>query len=635
MAVEEISGAQGRYHDGKVVLPSKTKNPAESLVCSSCRLAIFSPDTFQRALSSRNLLGGHSYTANWDQVQISAEHNCHWCTLLLSANQDGKLRGESEVSVSFRLDTSESTTPRGVLILRLVLDGSPHSSYYVYTEFHDPAAAHVIARAPIHQVHPASARPLAVNCVSNCIANHPRCFGPQNSSVLPTRIIDCFDPGRPKLRLGNGENQLYVALSYVWGEAQPHCTTTERLEAYISGIDPSLLPQTIKDAIVWTHALGLRYLWVDSLCILQDSKDDKVREIARIRTIFQHSYTTLIAASAHQDRTSNRSQDVEFPFFCPDGQVGRMWLSPVWRQYDGSMEPVNQRAWCLEERLFSPRSLVFASHTLQFHCQTSIVNIGDSLPDVLLGADPELPLSQTESEILRWAWFDVVADYTRREVTKTGDKLLAFAAIAEAFHRCWSTDYLAGLWRATLVRDVLWCKDYENRLPRPDKRYRAPSWSWASVDGRVLPYLLDDRLNIARAEIKSCVILSCDVTLATATLPFGKVASGKLVIQTSMISAAWSPEEPQPKLKKLWPKESDHRPNPILIGDAYPDSVEDIHDIFAVPIIWNEREQYAAGLIITPLEGDKYRRVGCFHSPEEAPQGISWIVGETRVITIV
>jgi hypothetical protein len=119
---------------------------------------------------------------------------------------------------------------------------------------------------------------------------------------------------KPKLWATDGKEGKYIALSYVWGEPQAHSTTQDRLEMYQGGIELSALPQTIRDAIRVTHSLGYRFLWIDSLCILQDSDEDKRNEIGNMRSIYSDSSLVIIAASAKkvgdgflQTRTSNVS----------------------------------------------------------------------------------------------------------------------------------------------------------------------------------------------------------------------------------------------------------------------------------------------------------------------------------------
>ena len=533
------------------------------------------------------------------------------------------------------------------------------------TDSDDPAAAHLVARPRILQVNSPATRSKASDCITQCIRSHTRCPPPHNAT-LPLRVIDCSDPNKPKLRHGSGEKAPYVALSYVSGEDQPYRTTTDNLQSYVLGIDLTVLPQTIRDAIETTHYFGVRYLWVDALCILHDSDEDIARELSQILAIHRSAYFTIISASASkasqgflQDRPPTSPPDVSLPFRCPDGQVGTMSLSPAWRQYDGSAEPVHQDAWCLQQRLLSPRALVYASHTLQYQCQTATINVGNSvcgpmvghrLPDLLFRADVKpspaavAPLTQDHHKTLRWSWIETVGDYTHRAVANPADKLVAFASIAELFARAWETEYLAGLWRATLVQDLLWYKTFETRYTRPDA-YRAPSWSWAAVDGRVMAYSVDDRLDPDSEDTEACEVVSCEVAAATPLLPFGKVTSGTLTLHAVLLEVTWNPDSSMPDLylkpsdtasdstvTPVSPSTSEIATEPQHIGCAYPDATEDVQEVWAIPIQWNRAARYAAGIIVArcPDHEDAYRRVGFFHSPEDASGGLVWMLDEEK-----
>ena len=134
--------------------------------------------------------------------------------------------------------------------------------------------------------------------MEDCAKTHKDCPPIVLDSRLPTRVIDCLDPLHPRLFASGGKRGQYAALSYVWGEAQPHSTTNAKLDAYTSSIDISIIPRTIREAIEVTHKLGLRYLWVDSFCIIQDSREDKTRELVLLRRIFHDAYITIVAACA-------------------------------------------------------------------------------------------------------------------------------------------------------------------------------------------------------------------------------------------------------------------------------------------------------------------------------------------------
>ncbi|KAF9254596.1 HET-domain-containing protein [Marasmius fiardii PR-910] len=610
----------------------------------------FTSASFQVAWDAQTSYRDYSYSTTWNQIQTSAEWGCHWCKILLSSKPEASMQQDAvRLGVEFRISSgSNGETPRGLQNLRLVVNGMPHSVYYVYTQADDCAAAFVTARPRVLQLKQPSTHKMALTCITDCIRDHEHCHRPC-TTTLPTRVIDCSDPKNLRLHLGANVHAQYLALSYVWGESQPHRTTTKNLDMYLKRINHTLLPQTILDAIEITRALNVRYLWVDALCILQDSEPDKAREIAQMRAIYSNAYLTLTAASAQrvsegflQDRTAPSHTDVSLPFLCPDGKLGSMVLTPVWGQYDGSLESVNNRAWCLEERLLSPRVLIYASHTLQFQCQTSIVNVGNAvcgpmlgqrLPEIIFRSDELFkPLSPTEYMTLRWSWLEIVTDYTRRSVTKPKDKLVAFAAISELFGRSWRTQYLAGLWHHSLNQDVLWYKNFDTRFDRPEV-YRAPSWSWAAVDGAILAFSMDDRLNEKGTE--TCEIVNCEVATLIPILPFGAVTSGTLTLRASMSKASWDPEAPMPNLY-LQAEDSDLCGDAVHIGCAYPDAVEHVQKVWAVPVRWNKAERYVAGLIVARTSQDlRYRRVGYFHSLEDAPS-IAWIdEGEPQDIVIV
>ena len=120
-------------------------------------------------------------------------------------------------------------------------------------------------------------------------------------SCLPKRLIDVGFNGDLAIRLyipEKGERSKYIALSYCWGGPQSLTTTSETLKSRLQGISPTALPQSILDAIKVTRKLGFRFLWVDSLCILQDSAEDTLEEISAMGTIYQNSAVTIAAASA-------------------------------------------------------------------------------------------------------------------------------------------------------------------------------------------------------------------------------------------------------------------------------------------------------------------------------------------------
>lgn len=403
---------------------------------------------------------------------------------------------------------------------------------------------------------------------------HERCIriSPPADVCLPARLVDCTDTSNPRLVSTEGKFGKYLALSYVWGEPQPHQTTVRNIYIYAKRIDVSLLPQTTRDAIYVTHTLGFQYLWTDSLCIIQDSDEDKLHELARMHLVYRYAYLTIIAASAErvsdgflEDRSpATPEDDLTLPILCPPHsnthggniagvqQVGEMHTTSIVVGAGNTVDypdpdmwqPINARGWCLQEFYMSPRALIFTSVTLQFKCQGGRQNVGNSLhttkndfslPDALFYADPSvLEQGSVDWSMLHGRWCDIVHQYSRRTLGEASDKLVACGALAEVFHRLLSSDYLAGLWRDTLLHDLLWRRvpgdELGVDLVRP-AAYRAPSWSWAAVDGPVSMLHWDYGAD-ATAVAKT---VRCEVTLKDPELHFGELRGASLTLRAALI----------------------------------------------------------------------------------------------------
>lgn len=484
---------------------------------------------------------------------------------------------------------------------------------------------------------------LASKCLTECIINHT-CPKPLRKR-LPTRVIDCVDPENPKLVITAGLEGIYTALSYVWGEPQPHSTTTHNITTYLNGIPTRQLPQTIRDAIACTNRLDLRYLWIDSLCILQNSIEDKDREIPQMCNIYHDAYVTIIAAAAARVgegflRDRREPIDSALPFWCPDGRLGTISVQEEGRAPKGGVEPVDSRAWCYQERLLSPRALIYTTDTLQYRCQALQTKIGDTsfyfppgkndglrLPDMMLSSAPTTdPPSDMDLKVLRDAWWEVVAEYTKRHLTQSSDKLLAISGAAQLFQRYWKTQYIAGLWEHNLSGDLLW----RQRSPRGPTgkitvpgEYRAPSWSWAATDGAIIAGSKLEDENVL------WTIQRCEAISITKGQPFGRITGGILEVNAVLRSVVWDPTEmelyelDQPARIEATARRKGH------VGYVYLDDEEDrVHQVAtgkvrgtAVVVGTDSRKRpirRLVGLLVVQDEDEGargvFRRVGMFYA---------------------
>ncbi|KAI0369474.1 HET-domain-containing protein [Pilatotrama ljubarskyi] len=678
--------------DGRLPTGSFGRLERPSSICQSCWEGLFLAhlgllsERIRMTWKDKTVTGGYSYSSSWADLEYRANGGCLWCQLVWGTREDdddSKSSGSLNIVVGTQAClTSNGSTPQGTQDLSVFVNGTLRFLGYVYAHTDDPAGAYIVARIRVLDVGSPRSLTLAKACLEECVHGHGRCIPPAANPrpLLPTRLIDCTDPGRPRLSSTDGARGTYVALSYVWGEAQPHSTTKSNISTYACGIDPQRLPSTIRDAINVTHALGIQYLWADTLCIIQDSSEDKQREIGRMRLIYRDAYFTIIAASAArvsegflQDRLPAPpaeygvfSRDVTLPFVCPCSQsgpardvppqVGEVRISPIWRypdppqqplaQYNPASEPISTRGWCMQEYLMSTRALLFASHTLQYRCQTATQNVGGAyhdsfyerrLPDVLFLADSSpVELRSEEWETVREAWREVLAEYTQRSISVPSDKLVAWGGIAEEFARVLRSEYLAGLWRDTLLADLLWSKRAGASVSRP-VAYRAPSWSWAAVDGRIEAGAMDVR---PRKGTNVAEVVQCEVTLQHAALPYGEVTAATLILRTPLIRCAWNLEEPNHLLRLPSVEEMRDRISSLddedemdveRIGIGYLDSEDDnsIQGVWVAPIHWDDT--LMAGLVLErmesqadPASGRTYRRIGMYNSHATAgPTG--WV----------
>jgi hypothetical protein len=134
------------------------------------------------------------------------------------------------------------------------------------------------------------------NWLETCKQGHDECKGDE-SSQLSTRVLD-ISGDQVRLYEAQGEYGQYLTLSYCWGKAQIITTTTETKQERMKEISWSSLSKTFRDAVIVSRHLGFRYLWIDSLCIIQDDKQDWEREAARMALIYKGSQLTIAVTSS-------------------------------------------------------------------------------------------------------------------------------------------------------------------------------------------------------------------------------------------------------------------------------------------------------------------------------------------------
>ncbi|KLU84117.1 hypothetical protein MAPG_03162 [Magnaporthiopsis poae ATCC 64411] len=358
----------------------------------------------------------------------------------------------------------------------------------------------------------------------DCAENHPKCHPVGRSSVLPTRVIDIGigADDMPVLYVSRGEKAPYAALSHCWGGYVPLKTTKENLDAYRGGLPAHQLPRNFQDAILVTRVVGLRYLWIDALCIIQDDPEDWAAEAERMAATYRSSALTISALNAAAPDAG---------FLGPRAQKsvlianpGRVVINSFRQGFSDAMEEsiLSTRAWCMQERLLSRVILHFGRDQMYWECCTNTAeeNRGSSVYNqerlnkpskvsyqsgnhrtpAFADARKEFHVSGPEN-----CWLTAVEEYSHRNLTFRRDKLIAIAGIANlvraaARSKGGACSYIAGHFMGGgyhFVSSLFWSARLkllgEVKLPdgttgmdvltRSDDNY--PSWSWASVDGDV------------------------------------------------------------------------------------------------------------------------------------------------------
>ncbi|KAK2029232.1 HET-domain-containing protein, partial [Colletotrichum zoysiae] len=296
----------------------------------------------------------------------------------------------------------------------------------------------------------------------------------------------------------------YVALSHCWGGPIPSSTVLADLEARKVELPLEPLPRNFQDAIAVTRALGIRYLWIDSLCIIQDSQADWLAEAGKMASVYAGATVVISALEAASSNVG---------FLNPEG--GRAPVANLNQNYAVQKLfphaydylqgcPLNSRAWCTQERLLARRVMHFGREQMFWECDGwFITESNDDFAGEGTGHAAAILIqlrkqigNTTEYGIDDEFWFRLVEEYTTRKLTVSTDKLPALAGVAALVKSFGLRDgngsptYVAGLWREDIARGLIWGAKYDHpdgrKAPRIDGRPRAPSWSWASVDGEVI-----------------------------------------------------------------------------------------------------------------------------------------------------
>ena len=351
---------------------------------------------------------------------------------------------------------------------------------------------------------------MAREWLDSCAKHHRHSCPITQDLPLPTRVVDVSgDPQMPRLVATQRRPGEWVALSHCWGKQLHLVTKAANLEQMQQGIRFEDLPPTFQDAITVTRRLCYRYIWIDSLCIVQDSKDDWAAESLQMQHYYKDSVLTIAADDTTGDHegflaTARKPERVvaRIPF---QTQLTRKLCYASIRldvEYTGQETEstyLSERAWTLQEDLLAPRTLHFGSQYLAWECQGHRITEKDLTPR---GADESDALNITKRFFLHpeasescalvqaypsmasyfeplARWYNILEEYCKRDLTYDKDRLLAILGFAQEVEMQTKMTYLSGLWLEDLHFGLLW--QIDGRGIRHEAMYKQPSWNWASL----------------------------------------------------------------------------------------------------------------------------------------------------------
>ncbi|KAG8162844.1 hypothetical protein KVR01_007322 [Diaporthe batatas] len=403
-----------------------------------------------------------------------------------------------------------------------------------------------------------------------CSQEHEECR--HDFPVLPTRVLDVGTlETELKIKLvepSSGTIGRYIALSYCWGDGSSLQATKSNLSELLQGVDEEELPATIRDAVELARQIRVQYLWVDALCIIQDDLQDWIHESARMSAVYAQAHLTISASSVASSRLSflhqsRGNKEVLFHWqshvsdtringtdHAVDTSLVRSGMLAVRRTtssgfhqdlYDNIIDPAMTRAWTLQEHALATRLVCFSTDEIQWTCRTlracECQNPEENESSRLEQLQRRLSLTGREGnvaavradnmsqEALQF-WIKLIEAYCRRDLSCVRDKLPALSGVAQEFLKTSIKEqlaekmmvpplrYLAGLWSFDIQKMLLW---YPHPQGGSFVEYRAPSWSWASIDGSIRNAPIYWVLR-PRAEV-----LAAACTPANSDDPFGQV----------------------------------------------------------------------------------------------------------------
>lgn len=353
----------------------------------------------------------------------------------------------------------------------------------------------------------------------------------------------------------------YIALSHRWNEnVSLTSTTTSNFAERLHDIDAKSLPHTFQHTFAVANTLQIQYVWIDSLCIIQDSTDDWSKESALMSEVYRNAYCT-ISANRHDAgehglfHSDLGSLAIEFALKTKHDQLElhqRGSIQQHWREAIQAA-PLHVRGWCLQEREMSPRIIHWTEQEIAWECR--VAKATESWPEQMNVDWSQLDardrrawdgLEDMDMVAIYDGWHRTVERYTKMHLTDERDTLPALSGLANVIHSRTQSGYRAGLWVGDLRRCLAWHSiEREQSAKRPHyrhKRFIAPSWSWAAIHGSVQYSISMDSIYVPPVPLidDGIAVIKHHETSLSSLDEYGTLSSGELHLYGPVVWAVSS-----------------------------------------------------------------------------------------------
>ncbi|KAI1779166.1 heterokaryon incompatibility protein-domain-containing protein [Hypoxylon cercidicola] len=544
---------------------------------------------------------------------------------------------EDEEEIGIEIETPERLT--GGWFLRTRASGS--SQHWRHFDiWRDTATENGYCNAflprschPVERTNSPEALEHLKNWLRKCDEMHPCRL--KDDPELPTRLVKVTNQ---EVRIVHTEAQKgrYTTLSHRWGANETFKLTSVNATSMNDNISWEVIPRTYQDAIEITRELQVEYIWIDSLCIIQDDLEDWKRESIRMRTIYGNSYLNIAGCHALDSDGGLFSSSTllqRFPTHPVPGNAGiyirnqpHMTHTDYGSNYsESNSQELLSRGWVFQERVLSPRVVYYDLEELKWECNVAIdcqcggmVVLSNFKLDYMAGLEDRRGL-----RALPFAWMRITERYSHLRLTYDTDRVVALAGIADqALKSGYGGRYLAGVWEHSLAHQLCWEITDVHRKP---ETYLAPSWSWLSVFGPVHYVHYSNAMDYSRNASNIAVDIT-EVKCSTASDQTGPVTGGYLKLNGRWIQL----------LAKLGNVGSETKPPSYRLLHA--ETGIELGDLFKADYVMSEDRAKAVQSVFLLFWGDIYQDRSTFLVLKQLPGdertferlGIRWYSRETQ-----